>query len=298
MVRYSDSAECSDFIAWSSGCYLVVVESKVERLKSIQGVRFQLKKSQISNFQPQTKIIPSRSNMLLELKNISVGYDKPLVSGFSAEVKKGELVLLLGRNGVGKSTLLGVLKNIQSPLKGEVSLLGKLIQSYSVQELSRKIAIVNTTRPHLSGWTVESLLENTIRTAGVVSPEFTNKEMKDVGILSKALDMCQIQGLKSKLCDQLSDGEFQKVMIARAICQRTPLIIMDEPTSFLDVIYREQVLEIFEILKTSFNISVVLSSHNFAPLLNKASQTWVINHEKVTKLMGEVTEANVLELMK
>ena len=87
-------------------------------------------------------------------------------------------------------------------------------------------------------------------------------------------------------------------MIARAICQQTPLIIMDEPTSFLDVIYREQVLEIFETLKASFKISVVLSSHNFVSLLKNATQVWVIHNQKISSFSRTVKEVDILELMK
>lgn len=226
--------------------------------------------------------------MLLQLNNISVGYDKPLVSGFSAVVQERELVLLLGRNGVGKSTLLSALKNTHTPLEGEVTLQGKSIQSYSVHELSRKISIVNTSRPALNGWTVKDLLENTVKAVGVENND----------IATQALELCQIQNLISKLCDHLSDGEFQKVMIARAICQQTPLIIMDEPTSFLDVIYREQVLQIFKELKQRFNTAIILSSHNFATLLLEATQVWVLNKGKVDVLRQNFEEQHIIEKMK
>ena len=225
--------------------------------------------------------------MLLQLNNITIGYEKPLASNFSAEVKDGELVLLVGRNGVGKSTLLSALKNTLPPLAGEVALQGVLIQSYSVQELSRRISIVNTSRPVLNSWSVYDLLENTVKASSV----------GEKGSATRALELCKITDLSAKLCDQLSDGEFQKVMIARAIAQQTPLIIMDEPTSFLDVIYREQVLQIFKELKSTFGTTVVLSSHNFAPLLSEASQVWVLNKGDIKVLKENLKEQRVIELM-
>jgi iron complex transport system ATP-binding protein len=179
------------------------------------------------------------------------------------------------------------LKGIQELKSGRASLYGKAIGDYTVGELSRNVAVVNTARPLLNGWTVLNVLESTDKSTG-----------KEKSVITEALALCQIEDLKRKEVDVLSDGEFQKVMIARAICQQTPLMILDEPTSFLDVIYREHVLQIFSELKDTFGTTLVLSSHNFAPLLKIASQVWVISRGKMEVIQSDFDYDGIIKRLK
>ncbi|MFK7758255.1 MAG: ABC transporter ATP-binding protein [Flavobacteriales bacterium] len=225
--------------------------------------------------------------MLLELKHISVGYERPLVKSIHAKVSAGDLVVLVGKNGSGKSTLLNAIKGVLKVQSGVATLNNKPITAHSAKELSRNIAVVNTSRPVLNSWTVLDLLKSTV-----------GPKDKSDQIIQKASALCKIEHLAQKYIDTLSDGEFQKVMIARAICQQTPLIILDEPTSFLDVIYREHVLQIFRELKDTFGTTLVLSSHNFAPLLKIASQVWVISHGSMEVMESDFDYAKIIQSLK
>ncbi len=227
--------------------------------------------------------------VIFDINNVSVGYGSPILAGVSAAISTGELILMVGKNGAGKSTFLKVLKGNLEAMEGEVLLRDKPLSSYSVSELSREIAVVNTSRPSLTGWTVEDVLQSTLQIVG----------RKDKNEFAKeALELCMIAELRDRQVDRLSDGEFQKVMIARAVCQLTPVIILDEPTSFLDVIYREHVLAIFSELKTRFNTTLILSSHNFEPLLKIASQVWILSQEKVLVERQKFSYTGIIEKLK
>lgn len=225
--------------------------------------------------------------MILELKDLKVGYDSPLITDVNAAVKKGELVVLVGRNGTGKSTLLNSIKGTIQALDGGVLLNKKEVKAFTAQELSKNVAVVNTYRPKLGGWSVIDLLNSTAQLKNT-SSEF----------IAEVLDLCAITDLTLKQADYLSDGEFQKVMIARAICQQTPLVVLDEPTSFLDVVYREQVLQIFSELKSRFDTTLVMSSHNFAPLLKIANQVWIISEGKMKVLTPDFSYESIIESLK
>lgn len=227
--------------------------------------------------------------VIYDIRSLEVGHEHTLLAHFSSIVNEGELVLLVGRNGAGKSTLLNTLKGTHKSSNGTVQLLGRELINYSVLELSKVVAVVNTSRPILSGWSVKDVLQSTL--------DLTTKSSREQ-LLERAANLCQIEDILTYQVDHLSDGEFQKVMIARAICQQTKVIILDEPTSFLDVIYRERILEIFNELKTSFNTTLILSSHNFEPLLKIASRVWVLHQNEIQSLEHSFDYKGIINKLK
>ena len=170
------------------------------------------------------------------LRNLSIGYTiksgkKAVATQLNGIINSGELTCLLGRNGVGKSTLLRTLSAFQPALNGDVLLQGKPLTDYSDQELSQLIGVVLTEKPHVRNMTVDEMVAmgRAPYTGfwGVMSKD-------DQRIVGESIQLVGIDTLRHRLVQSLSDGERQKVMIAKALAQQTPIIYLDEPTAFLD----------------------------------------------------------------
>ena len=173
----------------------------------------------------------------IQLNNLSIGYpDKKLgrkyiVHSINATLYGGQLTCLLGANGVGKSTLLRTLSGFLPPLEGDVIVADKSLQSYTDKERARTIGVVLTERPELHHLSVSEL-------AGMGRSPYTGfwgrLSKEDEVIVDEALCMVGMEEMATRLVETLSDGERQKVMIAKALAQQTPVIFLDEPTAFLD----------------------------------------------------------------
>ena len=173
---------------------------------------------------------------MIELKNLSIGYigkkeTTVVASDINATVPSGQLTCLLGPNGVGKSTLLRTLTAFQPKIEGDILIEGKSIDSYTEKQLARLIGVVLTERTNVQNMTVRELV------ALGRSPYtgfWGRLEAKDEEIVEQALVSTAITGFASRTLDTLSDGERQRAMIAKALAQQTPAILLDEPTAFLD----------------------------------------------------------------
>ena len=174
------------------------------------------------------------------LHNLSIGYltkgnEKVVASGLNATINNGELTCLLGRNGIGKSTLLRTLSAFQPALEGEIVISStqppSSITSLTDKQLSRLIGIVLTEKPDVQNMTIEELV-------GMGRSPYTGfwgtLDDEDKKIVGEAIQLVGIENLQGRMVHTLSDGERQKVMIAKALAQQTPIIYLDEPTAFLD----------------------------------------------------------------
>jgi iron complex transport system ATP-binding protein len=202
-------------------------------------------------------------NIVLKTENLSVGYTskkepKLIASNINIELKKGELVALIGANGIGKSTLLRTLTNVQPKIEGNISINGKHLRDYSSLELAKVLSIVLT----------ESLVSKNLTVFELVAlgrQPYTNwvgnLSKEDVSKINKALEQTNISDLKDKKCFELSDGQLQKVMISRALAQDTDIIILDEPTTHLDMYHKAYVLKLLQRLAKETNKTILFSSH-------------------------------------
>lgn len=233
---------------------------------------------------------------VLRLEGLTVGYHinkhttREVLSNLNVELRQGELICMLGANGAGKSTLLRTISGVQHPLVGSVKINGRDVNEYGRRELSQLISLVYTDNTLAGGLTVEELV-------GLGRQPYTGffgrLSEDDHRIVSEAIAAV---GLTHKAADYvscLSDGERQKAMIARALAQETPIIILDEPTAFLDVASRIETMKLLHNLAFNNGKAIILSSHDISQSLMLASRLWLITGDG--QLIDGVTEDLVLD---
>ena len=215
---------------------------------------------------------------IIGLEELSIGYrskksTKTVASNLSAELLRGQMICLLGSNGRGKSTLMRSLCGFLSPLAGKVLLNGNDISTYTEKELSRLIAVVLTDRILLPQARVHEVVAfGRSPNTGVMGR--LNDE--DRAIVQKSMEICQIAFKKNEYYTNLSDGEKQKVNIARALAQDTPLIILDEPTAFLDLGSSVEVMQLLRKLASEEQKAVLMSTHSLDLAIQLADRLWLL----------------------
>lgn len=216
---------------------------------------------------------------MLKTNNLSVGYNnKVVISNINVEVKNGEILCLLGSNGAGKTTLLRSLSKLISPIKGEIYLNGVNISCISRKALSKKMALVLTNRLLGDLMTVQDIV-NIGRYP--YTGFFGNLSKKDLIMVDEALESVDALHLKKRYFDELSDGEKQKVLVARALVQEPEIIILDEPTTHLDIKHRLELINILKKLSKEKSISVILSLHEIDIALKSCDKVALIKNNKV-----------------
>ncbi|SHI29025.1 ABC transporter ATP-binding protein [Algibacter luteus] len=205
----------------------------------------------------------TNKHIILKTKDLSIGYTSKksktvLASSINIELKKGTLVGLIGANGIGKSTLLRTLTNVQNPLSGEVYINNTNLLKYAAIDLAKVLSLV-LTEP------VASKNMSVLELVALGRQPYTNwigsLSKRDLEIINKALNQTNITELKHKKCFELSDGQLQKVMITRALAQDTDLIILDEPTTHLDMYHKAYILKLLQRLAIETNKTILFSSH-------------------------------------
>lgn len=219
---------------------------------------------------------------ILTTHDMAVGYGQGnkrtiLLSDLNLRLEQGSLVALLGKNGAGKSTLLRALTCDSQPINGSVEIDGKPSDEISKRDLSRLIALVATERIMGGAFTIRELValgrQPHTGFLGRLSrhdDEVVRQSLEAVGIAHKA----------EQHVAQLSDGERQKAMIAKALAQETPIIVLDEPTAFLDVASRIETMKLLHLLAREQNKAVLLSSHDISQSLLLADELWVITQDR------------------
>lgn len=200
--------------------------------------------------------------------NLSIGYATRIVaSGINMELEAGKLLCLIGENGVGKSTLLRTLAGFQKPISGELLIDGVQLQDIPKRELAKKIAVVLTDKLDVLNTTVYELVAmGRMPYTGF----FGRLSEADKVIVEDSLKITGVE--PSRKVSNLSDGERQKVMIARALAQQTPYIFLDEPTAFLDYPSKVRTMEMLKKLAHDYNKTILLSTHDLEIALDIADR--------------------------
>lgn len=192
----------------------------------------------------------------------------------NASLYSGELTCLLGPNGAGKSTLLKTLTAFLPPLGGEIYIEHKALGDYSDAELSKVIGVVLTEKLTLNNMTVEELV-------GMGRSPYTGFWGRmgdhDRQIVEDSIELVGIGNLKGRMIHTLSDGERQKVMIAKALAQETPIIFLDEPTAFLDYPSKVEIMQLLQRLAREKGKTVFLSTHDLELALQIADKVWLLD---------------------
>lgn len=208
---------------------------------------------------------------ILHINNLSIGYSKPICSNIQANVKKGELVGLTGKNGSGKSTLIRSLLGLESLLSGEIFLQGENLKNWEVKKRAQKIAAVFSRLNQVPAIPVFDLVA-----LGRLPfhSNFSKLNSNDKDWIHHAIELVGIVDLKNRFANQLSDGQLQMVMIARALAQDTELVLMDEPTSHLDIENQFKIFELIHKLSEETEKTFIVASHQIELVLQNASQIW------------------------
>lgn len=215
---------------------------------------------------------------ILKASGLSVGYkEKEVLSGLNLTLNHGELTCLLGPNGAGKSTLIRALTGIQKPLSGEVKLRDRLIQDYSQKEIAHQMSLVLTDRVATGNLTVYALvsLGRFPYTSWMGSLNEKDKEL-----IHWALEVTGTLKFVNRHIGELSDGEKQKVMIARALVQDTDIIILDEPTAHLDSPNRIEIFHLLRELTVKTGKTILISTHEIDMAIEHSDNMWLIMPEK------------------
>ena len=215
----------------------------------------------------------------IRLRDLSIGYPdkhntKRVAEHLNASIHSGELTCLLGTNGVGKSTLLRTLSAFQPPLGGTIDLLDRPLSTYDDRQLATVIGVVLTEKSDIRNMTVEELV-------GLGRSPYTGfwgtlKE-GDRKIVHEAIARVRIESLTQRMVHTLSDGERQKVMIAKALAQETPIIFLDEPTAFLDFPSKVEVMQLLHNLTHTLQKTVFMSTHDLELALQIADKIWLMD---------------------
>ncbi|MCG2610478.1 ABC transporter ATP-binding protein [Flavobacterium sp. SM15] len=222
---------------------------------------------------------------VLHTNQLTIGYvsknNKTIIAqNLNLNLSEGKLIALIGANGIGKSTLLRTITGIQKPLEGSVFLNDKKISNFEPLELAQNLSVVLTEKLPPSNLTVFELV-------ALGRQPYTNwigsLTEKDLAEIDQAIELTQISHLRHKKHYEISDGQLQNVLVARALAQDTPLIILDEPTTHLDLVHKVALFKLLKKLTHETGKCILFSTHDVDLAIQLSDEMIVMTPEKVTQ---------------
>lgn len=219
-----------------------------------------------------------KDTSILQGEKVAVGYYQGkdvrwVVHDLSFSLQPGQLVCLLGPNGVGKSTLIKAIMGQKLPMKGEILYQGEPIRKVSAQQMARKVSVVLTDRISPGNLTVRQLV-------GLGRIPFTDwlgsMSEEDESVIEEAIQATNISYLQNKKLAELSDGQLQKTMIARALAQDGELMILDEPTAHLDLVNRMEIMQLLREIAHSRHKAILVVTHDLDIAVETADEFWLM----------------------
>lgn len=216
---------------------------------------------------------------MIELQHLTVGYGKKaILSDINQTIEAGELVCLLGANGVGKSTILRTIAGFMPPLCGTILIDEQDVSTFSIAQRSKTISVVLTDRVEVPCMKVVDLVR---MGRSPYTGFFGTLTKKDKAIADEAINMVGVSHLATRTIDTLSDGERQKVLLAKALAQQTPVILLDEPTAFLDFHAKVSTLQFLLRLAHETNKTILLSTHDVEMAIQLSDTLWIAQNEDI-----------------
>lgn len=215
---------------------------------------------------------------LLQTDNLVIGYKgRALLPEINVSLNSGDIVALAGANGTGKTTLFKTLSGNLKPVSGKVSLHGKSLESYTPTQRASLVGLVLTDKPDdLFLKVIDIVAAGRYPHLGLMA-RFNDDDLRSI---EDSLKTVNIHHLKDRNFVSLSDGEKQKVMIAKALTQDTPLIFMDEPSAFLDYPSKIELFSLMVKLAREQGKAILFSSHDLDLLFRYSDRIWIVGHEK------------------
>ncbi|MCO6500028.1 MAG: ABC transporter ATP-binding protein [Vicingus serpentipes] len=218
-------------------------------------------------------------NPSINIENLSIGHNNvSLISNINISSSSNKLIAVIGRNGKGKSTLLKTISGLLPPIQGNINFNLKNINKIQDKERAQLLSIVLSSNHSMGNITVNDFV-------AYGRYPYTNwfniHNEEDDTIIKNALQLCQLEELSERYYHELSDGEKQKVSIARVLAQNTPLIVLDEPTAHLDLINKVEILKLLKELASNHNKMIIISTHQIELALQLCNEIWVLANDEI-----------------
>lgn len=210
----------------------------------------------------------------MEIKEIDFSYgDKPFMKQLSGRIKRGKITTILGPNGSGKSTLLNVLVNQLTPTNGTIVLDGKEITSCRTKDIAKKMAIVHQQNSAPSDLTVKRLVSYG---RSPYQSFFSSKDDQEEEVVAWALKITNLEHMADRRISELSGGERQRAWIAMALAQKTEILFLDEPTTYLDIYYQLEILNLVRRLNKEYHMTIIMVLHDINQAIQFSDELFIM----------------------